>query len=894
MELSDNEWLFERNPQPMVIYDQETLRFLAANDAALRMYQYTADEMQQLAVPQIAAEPHSLLAYLRSAPSEDRVSYTEHRRKDGGLLRLQVISHPVEYRGRAARCVLLLDQTQSLRAEQVMTARARRYSAAFAHATWPMAMVSGNLTTIHECNRAFAQLIGAEVDDIVGKNLLSLTLREDRNLHLPYLIRVEAGELESFHIDKRMLTRAGDIVPTRMHCVLLPATEEQPAAYLLHAQDLSAQLQAEQLSSDLQSRLKAILRYSNEATQLLGADGRLLYVSPSGERILGRSAEELMKSDWREFVHPEDLHRCEQLFARLLETPQEVVRGSYRYLHGDQSWRWYEATGTNLLHEPSLRAVVVTFREVTAEKLAEDTLRESEERYRAVVEQSSEGIFVFDAHHWRIIDANPAFLKMMGYSREQILQVSIFDLVNAPEEQVEGNVRQVVEQRKFRLGQRLYRKADGGELLVEVSASLIEYGGRQACSVVVRDMTEWLRLEQELRQAQKMESIGRLAGGVAHDFNNLLTVILGYSELLLLSEESNPVQEAVGLIHQSATRAAELTRQLLAFSRKQVLVPQILDLNSRTHSMHAMLQRLIGENIELLLSTEADPALVRADPSQIEQVILNLVVNSRDAMPGGGLLWMRTHRLRVLASNFLQLEAGEYVVFSATDTGIGMDEKTQSAIFEPFFTTKGDQGTGLGLATVYGVVKQSGGTIQVDSSLGAGTTFSVFLPACTPQGTALPAPSREEQPTLDFAQAITVAALTEEEESNNQLVSCSQPNASSKLLLVTAQHAQTRRALRRMLEGAGYAVRVAVRFDDSLQLDSLSFKCLISSEAGDHERAQLAGLPSLLLGNLDSGAGHEQPNLLLPPVGPGSILRWVREALHANAPAVAVQTAKPE
>src|SRR5436305_7490735 len=285
-----------------------------------------------------------------------------------------------------------------------------------------------------------------------------------------------------------------------------------------------------------------------------------------------------------------------------------------------------------------------------------------------------------------------------------------------------------------------HRKKDGTHIHVEIKAHELTFGGVAAGLTLVTDVTERLRAEEalraseaQLRQSQRMESVGRLAGGVAHDFNNLLTVINGYSELALCRlKDGDPLRRAVEEIRRAGERAAHLTRQLLAFSRKQILQPKILDLNALVSESGKMLRRVIGEDVEIVLALRPDLWKVRVDPAQLDQVLVNLAVNSRDAMPSGGRLSIATDNVTISAEGARladSTQTGPHVLLKISDTGCGMDDETLARIFEPFFTTKETgKGTGLGLSTVYGIVRQSGGFIAVESEVGRGTTFSIYLP----------------------------------------------------------------------------------------------------------------------------------------------------------------------
>jgi nitrogen-specific signal transduction histidine kinase/CheY-like chemotaxis protein len=307
------------------------------------------------------------------------------------------------------------------------------------------------------------------------------------------------------------------------------------------------------------------------------------------------------------------------------------------------------------------------------------------------------------------------------------------------------------------------------------------------------DVTDRKRLETQLRQSQKMEAVGRLAGGVAHDFNNLLTAILGYSELLALNPDLDDAsRDYTREIRESAERAGSLTQQLLAFGRRQMLRVETLDLNAQVERLEGMLRRLIGEHVKLVSELSAGSMQVRADSSQIEQVIVNLVVNARDAMPEGGRILLATKRVRVDVKRtlkFPEFKAGEYVLLSVSDTGSGMDEETKAHIFEPFFTTKGmGRGTGLGLSIVYGIVKQSGGYIYVQSEVGKGTKFDVYLP------------------------------FTHDAENEKRENASESPPGGSEKVLVAEDEQIVRRMIATSLRGYGYEVVEAVNGREALRI----------------------------------------------------------------------------
>jgi two-component system, cell cycle sensor histidine kinase and response regulator CckA len=497
----------------------------------------------------------------------------------------------------------------------------------------------------------------------------------------------------------------------------------------------------EQLLKTKRKRTVAILKQAQQHYEALvnSIDGivweadartfRFAFVSQQAERLLGYPVERWLTEPtfWPDHLHPEDRAWAVEFCVRATQE-KRAHELEYRIMAADGRTVWLRDIVTVVVEHKqavTLRGVMV---DITQRKLAEETLRESEERFRRLSEAANEGIAIHE--EGRILEANQGLAAMYGYELADVLGRHALELA-APEsrELVFHNIRSGYEKPYEALGLR----KDGTTFPVEIHGKAVPYQGRLVRVTVIRDLSERQHLEAQLRQAQKMEAVGRLAGGVAHDFNNLLTVIAGYSDLLLSDlDPDNLLHWHAAAINNAAARATALTRQLLAFSRREVLQPRVLDLNAVVTDTGKMFRRLIGEDIALV--TTLDPALgrVNADPGQLEQVILNLVVNARDAMPQGGRLTLETANMELGeadAHRQVGVIPGRYVRLAVRDTGIRMDAATQSHLFEPFFTSKEPgKGTGLGLATVYGIVTQSGGYIEVDSTPGRGTTFRIYLP----------------------------------------------------------------------------------------------------------------------------------------------------------------------
>ena len=515
-------------------------------------------------------------------------------------------------------------------------------------------------------------------------------------------------------------------------------------------------------------RLAAIVEYSDDAIIAIGLDGIITDWNAGAERMLGYSRNEIIGMPITGIVPPDHPGEPLENQARLMRGDSVVRRESMRVRKDGNTIHVALTVSPIKDQEGRVMGTSGILRDITGRKLMEDALRHSEASYRSFVENAPFGI-LRSTPDGTIVQANPALVQMLGYASEQ----EVLGLHMATDVYHDGEEREVAtawcRQQDAVQGIEVdWKRKDGKPFTIRCDAHVVRdrEGNLEFLEGFIEDISERRGMEMQLRQGQKMEAIGRLAGGIAHDFNNLLGVIIGYSDFV--SEQigaGSPLTNAVEQIKKAGDRASTLTRQLLAFSRQQVLETKVLNLSTIVADMVKMLPPLLGEDIEL--QTSLAPALgpVTADQGQIEQVIMNLAVNARDAMPGGGRLTIETrnsHLDEEFALRHRPTIPGEYVMLIVSDTGSGMDAQTQAHIFEPFFTTKEQgRGTGLGLATVYGFVKQSGGYVWVQSEPGVGSTFTIYLPQV---GEALP-----RVHTNDGAAALARGAetilLVEDEES---------------------------------------------------------------------------------------------------------------------------------
>lgn len=624
-----------------------------------------------------------------------------------------------------------------------------------------------------------------------------------------------------------------------------------------------------------EARFRAIIDASPLGIFLTDAEGGFIYTNRVYQNISAQSFGDALGEGWRTGLHPEDRDRFLSQWSAALAHGRSYESIS-RLLRKDGATVWVEVRAVPVRMGQALTGYMGTLDDVTESRRAEEALRASEERYRELFENANDIVFTADLEgHFTTM--NKAGERLTGYSREEALRMRLsFEQLVAPEHRdlaremlFYGPETETPDNYQLEI---LAKK--GRRLGLEVSTRwMFQHGVRIGLQGIARDVTERKHLEDQLRQSQKMEAIGRLAGGVAHDFNNLLTAIMGYSDLLNIHISSgDPLRKYVDEIQKAGERAASLTGQLLAFSRKQPFSPRVISLSSVVSNMDRMLRRLIGEDVEI--QTHADPSLgnIRADPGQMEQVMMNLVVNARDAMPDGGKLIIDMSNVQVdehTSRTPFDVKPGKYVLLTVSDTGCGMDAETRSHIFEPFYTTKGPgKGTGLGLAIVYGIIQQSNGHISVQSEPGQGAKFLIYLP-------------RVEE-------GLEVG-------SSDELLSAP-PQGTETILLVEDQD-EVRALAREVLQMAGYTVieagdgtealtlNAAVEGDIQLLLTDVVMPRMSGWELSERITALRPGIKVLFMSGYSEqtpaeiGEMPEDAPFLQKPFPPAMLVRKVREIL---------------
>jgi two-component system, cell cycle sensor histidine kinase and response regulator CckA len=831
--------LFEANPHPMWVYDTETLRFRAVNEAAVSRYGYTRDEFLAMKILDLLPVRNETdLQSLRTPGDTSQTALWQHQWKDGTIRDVQLTSHALQDSDHSARLVLAMDVTERKRAEATLAERAllaglaAEVGAAISRVNelGPLLQDTANAIITH-LGAAFARIwLVNELDQVlelcasagrpivpsgnhsripIGRSKVGSIARDakpyatndavaDPNIDDPDWIHRE--KLTAFA--GYPLAAAGRVVGV----LALFSTRSVSDAAFAALDTLAAGLaqaverrRAEAALRESEERFRRLFEDSPIGIYRTTPDGRFLLANPAAVRMAGCATLAELAAINLEADSPVAGYDRAQ-FKKRLETAEEVrgLESVWRQRDGETVYVRENARAVRRL-DGSVAYYEGTLEDITDRRRAESALREREELLRNVLTHIPGGVFWKDRESV-YLGCNDLVARNSSLDVAAIVGRTDMDLGFDAKE---ANFYRECDRRVMETGipilnlEETQTRGDGKSVLLTSKVPLRDEAGTVVGVLgMYQDITDRKRLEEQLRHAQKMEAVGRLAGGIAHDFNNLLTVINGFSQVVLdqLGGE-DPARPLVEEIGKAGDRAAGLTRQLLAFSRQQVVSPRVLDLNSVVAGTDRMIARLIGEDVLVATELALNLWTVKIDPGQVEQVLMNLVVNSRDAMPTGGRLTILTRNVaQVNGQPHSDVPAGNWVTLAVRDTGVGMDQTTQARVFEPFFTTKEvGKGTGLGLATVYGIVAQSAGHVTVESQLGQGTTFTIYLPRVTEE-----------------------AAVRDIEHADGPL-----PQGSETILLVEDEPA-VRALNRRVLESSGYRVleasdgRQAVQMVDGL------------------------------------------------------------------------------
>ena len=648
--------------------------------------------------------------------------------------------------------------------QQALQECEEKFAKAFQASPAPMCIVDidGNARFL-AVNDAFADITGYQREELIGRTSAELGLYCDPG-DLAESRRRIVREGGYRNVEIRFRRKNGDILIGLMSAESI----EIDGAFcaIAFAVDVTDERRAQQALRESEELYRQLFEVESDALLLLDQEsGKLLAANRAATRLYGYTREELLSKNRT------DLSAEPELTLRACTEMQNFTPVRW---HKRKDGTIFQVEISSCYFDLKGRTVSITaIRDISDRRLMELALRKSEEKFHKAFQSNPAAIAIADLKSHKYIEVNGSFQALTGYSRDEMAgrswdEVSLW--VDHPHR--DKSLALLMQEGKLLNCEFQFRRKDGVMRTGLLSAELLEIEGRPCAIAATVDVTDRLRLEASLRQAQKLESVGRLAGGVAHDFNNLLTIINGYSEIILkATHSSDPVHLHAQEIKKAGTRAAGLTAQLLAFSRKQMIQPKPLDVNVIVTDADRMLRRLIGEDIRLTTSLDPELGQVMADSDQIHQVIMNLVVNARDAMPDGGELKIATGNVDLDASAvaaFTELVPGPYIMLTVSDSGIGMSEETKQNVFEPFFTTKEQgAGTGLGLATVYGIVRQSGGWIDVLSTPGQGSKFRIFLPRVETRAAA-------DQPgagtAMDMSGEETVLLVEDQEEVRKYVV----------------------------------------------------------------------------------------------------------------------------
>jgi two-component system cell cycle sensor histidine kinase/response regulator CckA len=588
--------------------------------------------------------------------------------------------------------------------------------------------------TVRFASPSSTRLLGYTIEERVGRSAFE-------NMHPDDVARVRASFEDCvrhpavpYPAEYRLRHKSGDwryVEAIAVNRLYDPAV----SAIVVNYRDVTDRRRAEEALRSSEQRLRHIVEHAQDLIYYCDPQGRFTFVNPAAARIMKYEEAELLGRHFLTLIRPDYSARAGELYTRQLLEKIPTTYFEFPTVTKDGEAVWVGQHVQLVFDGEQIAGVHAIARDITSHKTLEGELRKSEARYRSLIQGAPYGIFR-TAVDGRILDVNPALAEMLGYgSIDEVMPLNMTDLYQSAADREVLLERYRRENNQTLSTDLTWQKKDGTPIVVRLTGRVVPASeGRDTCfEGIVNDITERRALEEQLRQAQKMEAVGRLARGVAHDFNNVLAAIIGCSDLLTLRlQAGDPARDDAEEIRKAAERGAALTKQLLAFSRGQPLKAQLVDVNELVERLQTMLQRVATDRIHVRVRTSGTVVRAHVEPGQLEQALINLVVNARDAMADGGDIAVDVSTLVLDEQNTLRFPAiamGTYARIAVSDTGTGIDAAAQSHIFEPFFTTKGPQkGTGLGLSIVYGIAKEAGGTVTFSTKPNEGTTFEVLLP----------------------------------------------------------------------------------------------------------------------------------------------------------------------
>jgi two-component system cell cycle sensor histidine kinase/response regulator CckA len=876
--------LFLHHPDGIAVVDNDG-KFLVFNDAACGGLGYSRQEFSKLGLIDVAAtrRPEELRSDLQQVLREGKAAFeARFRAREGSLRDVQVHLWSAEARGGAASYVVWRDRTEQRCTEEALQHSEETWKRIFEYAPDGY-FVTDPAGTILYANRRAEELSRRGPSELAGMNVLDAALLFSGHAAKVRAVLEASARGEPTGPDEFLaVAKDGDRISLEISTY--PVVIDGANLILCIARDNREHKRYEESLKRANAKLLALIHAMPDQVFFKDTEGRFVLVNRAVEEFAGRPAADLKGLTNADILPPETAASCDESDRWALES-HGPIRVEERIGTEGEGERHFDVIKSAIRDERGgLAGLVLVARDMTERKRIEDALRKSEKFNRDILGSVDEGFLVID-REYRIISANKAYLTQVKLGMEEAIGRRCYEVSHGINRACHELGQDCSVKRTFETGEpstamHVHRDRDYDPVYVEIKSYPLkdEAGDTVAAIEIINNVTERKKLEQQLHHAQKLEAVGRLAGGIAHDFNNILTAIMGYGNIVKKQlSDDDPLRHDVAQILESAERAANLTRSLLTFSRKQVIRPCTVNVNDIVSSVEKLLRRVLVEEVEIAVSLSDTDLTVMADRGQLEQVLMNLATNARDAMPNGGVLSIRTD-VAVLDREFIRVRGygkpGTYARIRVADTGVGLDERTKARIFEPFFTTKETgKGTGLGLSIVYGIVKQHSGYITCDSTAAGGTTFDIYLPR------------EKRMPEAPVLKDVGTAA------------------GGTETILVVEDDLAVRRLVKGVLEHGGYSVVEAsdgvealAAYREHRERVSLLLLDVIMPKKNGKEvlqeiRKEWPGAKAIFMsgytGDLMNGKGipEEGENFLAKPVLPGALLAKVREALDGAAAA---------